>query len=225
MKLLRDPLGRPIPRLYFKTEVLDGRCERKITDFMDQHCGGFRLPIPTSEIIRLIVTEADGLDLYADLPESVDGYTDYFTDRKPTVKISQRLAAMRFQNRLRFTLAREYGHVWFHAPLWRKSEEDPTRPTSPCWTCYRDTIGSAVEHDWMEWQADQLGGALLMPRSYLFHWAGEIAMREAKEPPLPADSELGIAIIRRVIRRCQVSEQAARVRLLRLGLLVDPSRK
>jgi hypothetical protein len=87
MKVLRDPLGRPIDRLYFKTEVLDERCERKIADSMERHGDGFRLPIPTSEIIRMIVAEAGALDLYADLPEGVDGYTDYFTDRNPEVKI------------------------------------------------------------------------------------------------------------------------------------------
>ena len=221
MKVLRDPLGRPIDRLYFKIEVLDERCERKIADFMERHGDGFRLPIPTSEIIRMIVTEAGALDLYADLPEGVDGYTDYFTDRNPEVKISQRLAAARYHNRLRFTLAHEYGHVWFHAPLWRKSEQDPTRPATPCWTCYRDTIGNAPENDWMEWQADHLGGALLMPRSYLFEWAAEIAMQEGKSQPLQADSDLGRAVMQRVMRRCQVSEQAARVRLLRLGLLSE----
>ena len=100
MKVLRDPLGRPIDRLYFKIEVLDERCERKIADFMDRHGDGFRLPIPTSEMIRMIVAEASALDLYAELPEGVDGYTDYFTDRNPEVKISQRLAAMRYHNRL-----------------------------------------------------------------------------------------------------------------------------
>jgi len=176
MKLLRDPLGRPIKRLYFKPEELDERCERIIAGFMDQHAGGFRLPIPTSDIIRIIKREANDLDLYADLPENIDGYTDYFTHRNPDVKISQRLAATRYHNRLRFTLAHEYGHVWFHAPLWRKPEQDPTRPASPCWTCYRDTVGTAPENDWMEWQADHIGGAPLMPRSYLFEWAGEIAM-------------------------------------------------
>jgi len=221
MKLLRDPLGRPIKRLYFKPEELDERCERIIAEFMDQHAGGFRLPIPTSDIIRIIKREANDLDLYADLPENIDGYTDYFTHRNPDVKISQRLAATRYQNRLRFTLAHEYGHVWFHAPLWRKPEQDPTRPASPCWTCYRDTVGTAPENDWMEWQADHIGGALLMPRSYLFEWAGEIAMWEGKIPPLQADSDLGRALMQRVMRRCQVSEQAARVRLLRLGLLTE----
>jgi hypothetical protein len=50
MKLLRDPLGRPIKRLYFKMEELDEQCERIIAEFMDHHAGGFRLPIPTSEI-------------------------------------------------------------------------------------------------------------------------------------------------------------------------------
>jgi hypothetical protein len=44
-------------------------------------------------------------------------------------------------------------------------------------------------------------------------------MRESKNPPLEADSDLGRAVMQRVMRRCQVSEQAARARLLRLGLL------
>ena len=105
MKLLRDPLGRPIKRLYFKTEELDDRCERIVVDFMDLHAGGFKLPIPTDDIIRMIEAEADDLDMYADLPEGQDGYTDFFFDRKPRVKISARLSDPRYENRLRFTLA------------------------------------------------------------------------------------------------------------------------
>ena len=126
MKLLRDPLGRPIKRLYFKTEELDERCERIVAEFMDYRSSGFRLPIPTGEIIRMIAANAD-LDLYADLPEGVDGYTDYFVDRKPAVKISDRLSSPRYENRFRMTLGHEYGHVWFHAPLWRKSARDSDR--------------------------------------------------------------------------------------------------
>lgn len=53
MKLLRDPLGRPIKRLYFKAEELDEECERIIREFMDRRSGGFRVPIPTDEIIRM----------------------------------------------------------------------------------------------------------------------------------------------------------------------------
>jgi Zn-dependent peptidase ImmA (M78 family) len=218
MKVLPDPLGRPIDRQYFKIEVIDQRCEQKIAEFMDQYCGGFRLPIPTSAIIKMIMADAQ-LELHADLPEGVDGYTDYFTDRKPIVKISKRLSASRLENRFRFTLCHEYGHVWIHAPLWRKSKEEPAGPDMPCWTCYRASIGTAPEKDWMEWQADQIGGALLMARSHVMLWADEIAMREGRNPPLDVESDLGHAVIERVKRRCQVSQQAARMRLLRLGLL------
>lgn len=75
MKLLRDPLGRPTPRIYFNTKDLDERCERKIADFMDQHCGGFRLPIPTDDLIRPIEMDVEDLDMHADLPEEEDGHT------------------------------------------------------------------------------------------------------------------------------------------------------
>jgi hypothetical protein len=63
MKLLREPLGRPIKRLYFKTEELDQQCERIIAEFMDRHAGGLRLPIPTGDLIRMINAEANDLDL------------------------------------------------------------------------------------------------------------------------------------------------------------------
>lgn len=217
MKLLRDPLGRPIPRIYFKTDDLDERCERKIEDFMDQHCGGFRLPIPTDDLIRLIEMDADDLDMYSELPEDEDGHTDFFADRKPVVRISKRLSDPRYENRLRMTLGHEYGHVWFHAPLWRKPRLD--HPTDPRWTCHRDRIVDAPQTDWMEFQAAYIGGALLMPRDSLRLWTREIGMRESKQPPVPSESDLGRAVIERAMRRCQVSERAARVRLLRLGLL------
>jgi len=154
MKLLRDPLGRPIKRLYFSAEELDERCERKIADFMDQHCGGSRLPIPTDDIVRMIEADTEDLDLYADLPEGVDAHTDYFVDRKPRVKVAARLSDPRYQNRLRTTLAHEYCHVWLHAPLWRKSAIDSVlRPTARSWRCERETIVTAPDNDWMEWQA------------------------------------------------------------------------
>ena len=63
MKRLRDPLGRPIQRLYFKTEVLDARCEGIIKSFMERRSGGFRLPIPTDELTRLIEEETTTISI------------------------------------------------------------------------------------------------------------------------------------------------------------------
>ena len=168
----------------------------------------------------MIEAEADDFDMYADLPEGQDGYTDFFFDRKPRVLIAKRLSDPRYENRLRTTLGHEYGHVWFHAPLWRNSAAD--HPAEPRWTCHRDRIVHAPQSDWMEFQAAYIGGALLMPASDVKSWTGEIAMREAKEPPVSADSDLGRAMIERLIRRCRVSEQAARVRLLSLHILTEP---
>jgi len=220
MKLLRDPLGRPIPRLYFNLDELDQECERIVTNFMDSHSAGFSLPVPTDDIIRMIEMEADDLDMYADLPEELDGYTDFFFERKPRVRIAKRLSDPRYENRLRMTLGHEFGHVRFHAPLWRdRRVERDRRPAEPCWTCNRDTIVAAPENDWMEWQAAYIGGALLMPRAPVRLLVREIAVREAGERAPGADSDLGQGAILRVTKRCHVSQQAARVRLVKLGLL------
>jgi hypothetical protein len=221
MKFLRDPLGRPIKRLYFSADELDERCERKIADFMDRHCGGFRLPIPTDDIIRMIEADTDDLDLYADLPEGVDAHTDYFVDRNPRVKVAARLSNPRYENRLRTTLAHEYRHVWLHAPLWRKTATDSElRPTARSWRCERETIVTAPDNDWMEWQAGYVCGAILMPRSEVFLLAKEFAAPQDRYP-FSSNSEEERTIIAEVVRRFQVSRQAARLRLLRLEIVTD----
>src|SRR5258705_373307 len=89
--------------------------------------------------------------------------------------------------------------------LYFKTEELDSHPADPCWTCHRETIETAAENDWMEFQAGYIGGALLMPKSEVSLLVGEIAMREGGEPPLRVDSELGRAAIERIMRRCQVS--------------------
>jgi hypothetical protein len=45
MKENRDPLGRPIRRLYLKTDVLDKRCEGVMREFMERRSGGYRCRI------------------------------------------------------------------------------------------------------------------------------------------------------------------------------------
>jgi len=160
--------------------------------------------------------------MYADLPEGQDGYTDFFFDRKPRVLIAKRLSDPRYENRLRTTLGHEYGHVWFHAPLWRDSPTEPDRrPAEPCWTCHRETIETAPENDWMEWQAGYISGALLMPRRYVITVAGQVAEGYREDLPLAPDTPAGSDLILQVRKRFQVSEQAAQVRLSRLGLLAE----
>jgi hypothetical protein len=87
------------------------------------------------------------------------------------------------------------------------SEQNGNRPAEPRGTCHRDRIVDAPHTYWMEFQAAYIGGALLMPSYSVKLWAGEIAMRDAKQPPMPESSDLGLATIERLIRRCRVSEQ------------------
>lgn len=222
-KYLRDPLGRPIPRLFFEDpKEIDAEWEDIIGDFMQRPYGSFRLPIPTEALIQLIDEEADDLDLYAQLPDGVEGLTDFFTDRRPNVRIADDLFDARRIHRLRTTLAHEYGHVRFHAPLWRKDGVATQQGVqAPSWTCARITIVDAPEHDWMEWQAGYVCGALLMPRDAIWEFAQLYAAARWLTTPFASSSAAGLELTRFAAQKFEVSRLAARIRMLKLSLFSD----
>jgi hypothetical protein len=224
-KYLPDPLGRPIPRLFFEDpNELDVECEQIIREFMQRRYGGFRLPIPTEALIRLIAEEVSELDLYSQLPDGFDGLTDFFTDRPPRVRIADQLCEARRIYRLRTTLAHEYGHVRFHAPLWRTDAAVQPGFQAPSWTCARTTIIDAPENDWMEWQAGYVCGALLIPRNEIWEFAQHQAATRGLEIPVDAGSLTAEKMSGFVGQKFGVSGLAARIRLLKLGLLADSGR-
>jgi hypothetical protein len=113
--------GRFHMRPYYEVDELDQECERIITKFMQERCGGLILPIPTDILTKLIERDAEDLDLYADLSaegSDVQGVTDFYPGQKPRVRIAEELSQDRHEHRLRTTLTHEYGHVWFHKALW-----------------------------------------------------------------------------------------------------------
>jgi hypothetical protein len=73
----------------------------------------------------------------------------------------------------------------------------------------------------MEYQAGWVSGALLMPATALRAWAAEVAARLSAQLPFPVMSKAGGQLIYLVAERCDVSQLAARIRLLKLGLLVE----
>jgi len=223
MKEYRDPLGRPIRRLYLKTDVLDKRCEEVMREFMERRSGGYRLPIPADEIIRLIEERAGEVDIYADdLPEGIHGQTSMYYDRKPDVKIAASIHNTRSDHRVRTTACHEFGHVWIHAPLWWEAGAKMKAATAgPVWNCHRETIIDASEYDWAEWQSGWISGAILMPASELRSWAAEYAARFRINLPFPAKSPAGSGLTAFVVERCDVSIIAAIVRLSKSRLLVE----
>jgi Zn-dependent peptidase ImmA (M78 family) len=206
MKEYRDPLGRPIRRLYLRLDVLDKRCEGVIREFMERRSGGFRLPIPTDELVRLIEERTAKFDHYAQLPR---------------VKISDQLYGAASDHLERTTLAHEFGHVWLHAPLWREAGRLKAGTAGPIWTCNREAIIDAPQRDWMEYQAGWVSGALLMPATELRARAAAVAARVNVQLPFLVSSKAGGQLIYLVAERCDVSQLAARIRLLKLGMLVE----
>ncbi len=73
----------------------------------------------------------------------------------------------------------------------------------------------------MEWQAGWVSGAILMPASALRTWSAECAAQSRSTLPFVVNTREGGELIKLVADRCDVSELAARVRLIKLRLVVE----
>jgi hypothetical protein len=231
MKWVRDKTGRFSQRPHYLPEEIDDECERLILAFLNKKYGKVEFPVKTDDITILIEEKAD-LDSYADLsdePGEVEGVTEFVPGKRPVVRIADALSSQHMENRLRTTLTHEYGHVHFHqfmfadlqpqAPsLFQRLEKGHTNK------CHRDNMIGASEKDWMEWQAGYACGAILMPAGPLVNAVRRF--REEREIPysnLLLDSDTGRQLIALVASTFQASKDAARVRLLKKGMLVPTS--
>lgn len=227
VKMLSDPTGRFAERPFYKPEELDRECEVIVSRFLRKRRGAVTFPISTDDLHVLIEEEGADLDSCVDLSnfgEDVEGVAIFYPDRRPEVKISDRLANdPRRENRLRTTLAHEFGHVRFHRHLWADKLATGNlfakRDTDNTAICKRDQILNARQSDWMEWQAGYISGAILMPASAI-----RALVREYCEPnrlfgPVNIASEDAQCLIQSVKAEYQVSEEAARIRLQALNLV------
>jgi hypothetical protein len=229
MKYVTDKTGRFQRRPHYDPRELDDECEKIIMDFLSTKHGNVKFPISTDDLTLLIERDAEDLDLYADLSDGegdVQGVTDFYPKGKPRVRISKELSdSPSRENRLRTTLTHEYGHVRFHDYVWKLDlnpadmlKELPSK-VSP--KCKRNALLDAPATDWMEWQAGYVSGALLMPISAVRHLLSEYSGSHNIFAPLVTDSDHGRTLRRMVVEKFKVSDDAARVRLLKLRLLSD----
>jgi Zn-dependent peptidase ImmA (M78 family) len=233
--MVRDTTGRFPERPHYEPAELDRECERVLVSFLDSRYGCVELPISTSDLEVLIEHHADSLDAYTNLSEhgeDVEGMTEFYADRGPKVSISKKISNdRRRKNRLRSTLAHEFGHVHFHRLLWDEklrpgelfARNDPTNKA----ICKRDTIIDAPSYDWMEWQAGYVSGALLVPSSRARRLVGDYCADRGLHRDVPVWSHHGRVLVDMIREAFEVSEEAARVRLLKLRLItrtdVQPS--
>ncbi len=228
MRWVSDPTGRFPRRPYYEDGELDRLCERLISEFLIDRHGKVLLPVPTEDLEVLIERDAEDLDLYADLSGEegeAHGVTEFFPGQKPRVKVARELSKQECrENRLRTTLAHEYGHVKCHAPLY-DMEAPPTLfpelyEPKPAPKCHRDAMHGAGTTDWLEWQAGYASGALLMPATRLARVVRDARLEFGIYGASPAGSPEGRTLVGRVSRVFAVSRDAARVRLQKLGYLL-----
>jgi Zn-dependent peptidase ImmA (M78 family) len=144
---------------YFRytKEELDLEFQKIIFDFLRKKYNKIEFPISTEDLTILIENNVKDLDIYANLEKNVEGVTTFIKGQKPSVAISSELSENdTYENRLRLTLAHEFGHVKLHNFIVQIKENFSQK-------CKRDNISNTKQTDWMEWQAFYAGGALLIP--------------------------------------------------------------
>jgi hypothetical protein len=244
MRWLPDSSGWFKWRPYYEQAELDTECERTVSRFLEQKYGTSCYPVSTDDLTVMVEQETSNLDLYADLSgfsEDVEGLTDFFPDRKPSVKISEKLSMNTLrEHRLRTTLAHEFGHVKFHKFLWDLVQwEDPVMCSVRGRKYYRifhrlpgieaipetdicnksSNLIDAPYSDWMEWQASYACGAFLMPASPVRQLVRQFFKNNDNRQWLPVDSDQAGIMAETTAEAFNVSADAARVRLYKLGFL------
>jgi hypothetical protein len=219
LRWCKDATGRFAQRPYYLEEELDHLCETIILRHLERYCGEVVLPVPTNALTTLIECEADDLDVYADLTAEgpdVEGMTEFVRGKLPRVKIASTLTAdSQREHRLRTTLAHEYGHVRFHAPLFEHRE--PTlvlfldTETTNRQVCQRRSILLARQSDWMEWQAGFCCGALLMPAIVIRRAVVQYLDTTGWPCPLSETSKEGAQLTAKIAEMFSVSPEATRI--------------
>lgn len=202
--------------------------ERLATGFLKAKHGEVRYPFNTEDLKTFIEADVHSLDQYADLSRfgpGVEGVTE-FRPRvgKPKVAVASYL--QNNENRLRMTLAHEYGHVHLHAFLFEEKARQatglpPNHDPNGIY-CKRDTIESAAKTDWLEWQASYAASALLAPVTAVRDVVRPILEEAKLFGPVGAASEHGAVLIAAVSTAFTISRDAARVRLSVLDILGTP---
>jgi hypothetical protein len=228
VRYVPDRTGRFFDRPHYQPKEIDHICEQMLAEYYRKKKRQLELPITTDDLTLMIEEDVSDFDGFADLSRfgsSVEGLTEFVPKKKPRVRIAAALAEDgRRENRYRTTLTHEWGHVRLHAYLFEMDRPVRTLDGTPgrddrMQICKRDTIVSAAQSDWMEWQAGHVCGAVLMPGSALRVMIGEFQQTRGIYGPIDATGEHGRDLISLIVTRCQVSAEAARVRLSRLGYL------
>jgi Zn-dependent peptidase ImmA (M78 family) len=222
MRWIADTTGRFGKRPFYTNDDMESECEGVVSDFLIDAGGEVIYPLSTDDLTLIVERFAD-LDLYANLcanGDDVQGVTSFVSGKRPAVRIDERLSTdERRRNRLRTTLAHEFGHVRLHdilfqeqargVPLFgevRKGEQQ----------CRRDGIANPSKTDWLEFQAGYVSTALLAPKRRVLQ---VLARTDPSQSVLVAGEVAAEQAARTIAEAFEISLEAARIRLQTVGAL------
>ncbi len=144
-----------------------------------------------------------------------------------TVMISTALNSVNNRGRKRYTKIHEGAHWILHNDYYRKLEE-VSHPAQGGYVACRSVECYAPKQqrgkNWLEWQADTLAAAILMPRAVFYGYSKEL-LRHAGAPRgyLTEGSYHDKLIFQEVVEELTssfgVSARAAQIRMIHLGLI------
>ena len=151
----------------------------------------------------------------------MEGVTVFRKKGKPSIRILRQLSEdPTRENRLRTTLTHEYGHVIFHNFVWRLDRYGkPLLSLHRSPTCRRDRMRSTSQSDWLEWQAGYAGAALLMPFTAVKRPVRTESLRRGTSKTLRSGTKDYREVVASVSTTFGVSQDAAKYRLQKLGLV------
>jgi Zn-dependent peptidase ImmA (M78 family) len=219
--MVRDQTGRFGFRPFYENVDMEAECEGAVSEFLIATRGKVEYPLTTDDLTVLIERYAD-LDLYAEFPpeSEIHGVTIFRPNRRPEVRIDRELTEDdRRMNRLRTTLAHEFGHVRLHNILFQTDGRGvPLFGDSPAFeqTCKLAGLDGVAGKDWMEAQAGYVCTALLAPSRRVAQLLEALGFPPG---PLTPDTPLAASAIGALMEAFAISRDAARVRLSVLGRL------
>lgn len=225
-----DKSGRFPQRLFLRAAEIDRDCERLVSAFLEQRYGEVRFPISTDDLTVLVEQHCSSLDQYADLSDEgddVEGATWFLPGEMPKVLISALLTDQpNRRNRLRTTLAHELGHAFYHRAVFDQLFAAPPHMfeaarADPRTICKRGSMVDSGEFDWLEWQAGYVSGAILMPAQPARRAVGDLLRHHGIHGAAVIGTPQATEAEQITISTFQVSAEAARVRLRKLGLISD----
>lgn len=162
---------------------------------------------------------------YAEIPSLDLMYRPVVLEEtRGNVLISRSLLGRENAGRKHYTEVHEGCHWLLHRPYFDRLEGDGLNRCAVCRMVERYGVDKRDARAWMEWQADSLAAALLMPEA-VFRDYVRTAIRQAGVPrgylneDSPEDRRTFYEIIKDISATFKVSSRAAQIRMIHLKLI------